>query len=561
MLAIGAIRECSFSQDRFYSSYFLVPKSDGGQRFVLNLKKLNQFVVTPHFKIDDIRTALKLTFKNIFMAKIDLKNAYLTIPLHPDSYKYFSFIYNKKFFEFLALPFGFSLAPYIFTKVLKVVASFLRAMGLSSVFYLDDIICFGMSKESCIFNVKQTLSLLIGLGWIINYDKCQLEPRNSCQYLGFVINSRDMLLQLPEEKRFKLISLVDRFSKLNKCKIREFAHFIGCLVAACPALQYSWLYTKNFEREKFLALLFHDNNYDSKMILKSYLQEDFQWWKTNILKGIQPILDSEFQLEIFSDASLTGWGAVCDGEKVSGFWKGCEYKLHINQLELKAAFLGLKCFARNSTNCRILLRIDNTTAISYINRMGGIQYPILNKITREIWQWCEARKIGLFASYIKSAENIADKYSRVKNIDTEWELSSSAYNKIVECFGSPNIDLFASRSNKKCEVYCSRGWDPECFQIDAFTLNWSNWYFYAFPPFSIILKILRKVVEDKAEGILVVPDWPSQAWYPLFDQLVIGKPILFQKSYDLLLSPCRSIVHPLADHLNLIAAKLSGKRL
>lgn len=66
---------------------------------------------------------------------------------------------------------------------------------------------------------------------------------------------------------------------------------------------------------------------------------------------------------------------------------------YINYLELLAAFLGIKCFCKNITNSEILLRIDNTTAISYINRMGGIQFPHLNNIAREIWQWCEERKL------------------------------------------------------------------------------------------------------------------------------------------------------------------------
>jgi hypothetical protein len=46
--------------------------------------------------------------------------------------------------------------------------------------------------------------------------------------------------------------------------------------------------------------------------------------------------------------------------------------------------------------------------------MGGIQYPQLHKIAKQIWQWCEKRKIWLFASYIKSKDNKeADKESRI----------------------------------------------------------------------------------------------------------------------------------------------------
>ena len=95
-------------------------------------------------------------------------------------------------------------------------------------------------------------------------------------------------------------------------------------------------------------------------------------------------------------------------------------------------------------------------AISYMNRIGGIQYPKLNGITRNIWEWCEKKEICLFASYIASKENVdADNGSRVKNIDTEWELSKSAFSRKVGVFGTPSIDLFASRCNAKCSHYCS----------------------------------------------------------------------------------------------------------
>lgn len=88
-----------------------------------------------------------------------------------------------------------------------------------------------------------------------------------------------------------------------------------------------------------------------------------------------PIRHFAFKYVIFTDASLTGWGAVCETKRVNGFWTLQEKSKHINYPELLAVFFALKCLASNWHDCHILLRIDNTTAISYINRMGGIQYP------------------------------------------------------------------------------------------------------------------------------------------------------------------------------------------
>lgn len=88
--------------------------------------------------------------------------------------------------------------------------------------------------------------------------------------------------------------------------------------------------------------------------------------------------------------------------------------------------------------------------------MGGIQFPNLNSIAKEIWKWCEHRNIWVYASYIKSKENtIADRESRVLEPETEFEISNKAFLKIESKSGKPEIDLFASRVDKKCDKYIS----------------------------------------------------------------------------------------------------------
>lgn len=230
---------------------------------------------------------------------------------------------------------------------------------------------------------------------------------------------------------------------------------------------------------------------------------------------------------------------------------------HINYLELLAIFNALKCFAKKFTSCKIVLKVDNTTAISYINRMGGIQYPKLNNLARNIWQWCEKRDIWIYASYIKSEDNfMADSESRLSFPDTEWELGTKYFKIIVN--GHPTIDLFASKCNAKCKRYISWFNDPDSIAIDAFTVSWSDEFIYAFPPFSMILRTLRKIQDDKAKGIIIVPFWPTQPWFPLFKKLLIKDELVFQPSKNLLVSSSRN-PHPLADQLFLAAGLLSAK--
>lgn len=79
-----------------------------------------------------------------------------------------------------------------------------------------------------------------------------------------------------------------------------------------------------------------------------------------------------------------------------GFCKEDESHLHINELELKAAFFALKVFTKDLIDREILSRIDNTTAVTCINRMGSVQYSHSYWVTKDIWQWCEKRRLYIF---------------------------------------------------------------------------------------------------------------------------------------------------------------------
>lgn len=168
------------------------------------------------------------------------------------------------------------------------------------------------------------------LGFII-IERSALTPSKKCKFLGFLLNSESFCIKLPTEKKEVIRKLSEKFLKVKVCKIRELARFIGTLVAACPANCYGWVHIKQLEREKFLALRKHENNFNKYLILSDKVNDDLQWWIKMSTLSANPIKDSKYKQTIFTDASLSGWGGYCEGKKANGWWSAQEREFHINQ--------------------------------------------------------------------------------------------------------------------------------------------------------------------------------------------------------------------------------------
>ena len=63
----------------------------------------------------------------------------------------------------------------------------------------------------------------------------------------------------------------------------------------------------------------------------------------------------------------TGLRGRMQKNKDRGLWSQNERRLHINCLELLAGAFAVKCFTKNQICLHVRLRLDNTTAIAYLN--------------------------------------------------------------------------------------------------------------------------------------------------------------------------------------------------
>ena len=189
MMAKGVLEIVSDPDPGFYSRLFLVEKSSGGWRPVIDLSPLNEFVRQTPFRMETPNSVLLAVRKDDFLASIDLKDAYFRIPVHPSSRKLLRFVSNGTVYQFRALCFELSTAPQVFTRVFAAVSSWAHSRGVRLLRYLDDWLILSSSEAKTKQHVNQLLALCYSLGIVINKEKSDLSPSRSVEYLGMIIDT------------------------------------------------------------------------------------------------------------------------------------------------------------------------------------------------------------------------------------------------------------------------------------------------------------------------------------------------------------------------------------
>ena len=564
LISKGVIEITAPEPGQFVSNIFTKEKPDGTLRIILDLSDFNDFVVYRHFKMDSLQTAINLMSESCLMASIDWKDAYYSVPVATKFRKYLCFYWQGILYRYTCFANGLAPAPRKFTKLTKVIFSELRKMGHLNTHYIDDTLLIAMSIELCRENVRDTVRMSEEAGFVVHPIKSVLHPTQRIVYLGFWLNSVDMTVTLTETKATKLKTACLKLLEKQTVPIRELAHVIGLMVASFHGVQYGQLFYRSCDNHKTHALKLALGNYENLTILPPECKEDLEWWERNIETQTKKILVPKPSYELESDASLKGWGGCIktpEGKSsTGGNWSETERNKHINELELIAAWFTIKCFCGNATNACIKVFSDNTTTVAYLNHMGGTK-TLCNQIAREVWLWCYQNNNCIIATHLPGVLNlVADKESRSIHDNMEWRLNPELFDKITKQWGTPDIDLFASRLNFQVPKYFSWKPDPGALAVDAFMESWSDYYFYAFPPFNMIGKLLKKIEIDRATGIIVVPYWPTQSWFSKFTQMCINTPnILFSRR------PGSTLTHPWRQvqelpKTRMLAALVSGQR-
>jgi hypothetical protein len=548
-------------QPGFSAIFFLAPKKSGEWRPIINLRPLNQFIRPQRFRMETLATILKSDIIGSFATSIDLKDAYLHIPIHPSHHRWLRFSINGQCYAFRCLPFGLSTAPRVFTRVVMAVAAYLRRRGIQIFMYLDDWLVLAKTEAEAREKTQVVIQVAQDLGFVINQKKSHLVPTQTPLYLGAVLDLRNGIVVPSPERVATVIQTVSELMTMKVAPARLWMRCLGLMASLVEIVP--WCRLRMRVLQLHLARFFTQTSQelDTPVPVQADMHRHLEWWtlKSNLVAGVR-FPKATHQVTLVTDASNFGWGGHIGASTISGVWNSHEIGLHINVLELLAVEKSLKALLHLVQGKRVLVKSDNATTVSYINRQGGTRSESLCLQVISMLLWCHAEGVSLSAVHIPGDDNlIADSLSRGRSImPTEWSLDPEVARQVFAVFGEPLVDLFATRKNKILPVYCTRGNDPEAFAQDALSFEWTGLTAYAFPPIPLIHRVLSKILKEECLVILIAPFWPRQPWFRMISQLLVEVPRILPPHPDLLRMPCSKARFHDIKGLHLMAWKLSA---
>ena len=468
---------------------------------------------------------------------LDLKDAYLQGPMHPESRKFLRFV-AFGVYQFKVLCFGLSMAPQVFTQVMVPVSTFLYWSSIRLRRYLDDWLIQAASREQVLLALDTVLQLCHSLGIVVNWEKSQLVPTQRMVYLGVLLDSLSFRASPAQKRVEKLLSIGNVFLSCEEQPVSSWPELLGVLSSMIQLVPGGRLRMRSLQ-----WVLRRAWDHCDQSVLVSWTPEirlDLEWWLTRsrLEEGIS-LAQVSPQLDLWSDALDVGWGAHLGEEVASVLWSLEKAELSINARELLAVEYSLRYFAPQITNSTEALFVDNSTAVVYLRNQGGARSQLLNSIAQRILRWAESLPVVLAPQFIMGRNNVlADSLSRPNQIlGSEWTLKAEVFQDLRKRW-PVSIDLFATSLNHQCYPYFSSFHDPNTQGTDALLQNWNGWQVYAFPLWSLIPAVLKKL--RSSSGVLltiIAPYWPQRPWFLELLDLVVDGPIPLPLSRDLLRQP------------------------
>ena len=488
-------------------------------------------------KLDDLMVAQKVIEQFDLMSKTDDKRGFHLVKLALESRGLTAFYYKGYYLAYRVALFGSPIIPAIFQRANMVVVNYCRvALGIVINLYLDDRLMLD-NLETMINGVPMhafvATALIVAAGGMISLKKSDFEPKYIQEFLGLTINTEICEISVPGHKWETFINMIKRILQEKSCTFKELEKLRGKCVSfiLCNPMTKLFLRTMN---AKIAELNAQKADPNTKIYLDPALQAELEEWiKLDYLQmrhcwksEINPTLPN-FRLS-FTDSSSFSASVVIfhtDGTTTIRQWFFSEeiQPLPIYYKEGLAILWMLRDFPELFQDRQITHFCDNQNIVACYNNLGS-KVGLLNDIITSIYRELHKLKATLTMFWISTHHQLADESSRFINYNEEY-LPQTMFEEIICGLNvRPDVDVFASRANKKCNEWINFGIDSskDCLGYDFFCVNpnmLKNRILYAFPPKNIINKAIYHLFKYYKNHKVILVFHVFQEWPAAFPRL------------------------------------------
>ena len=401
-------------------------KKDGTRRLIMDLSQPRGFSVNEgidkeeftvkytHF--DEATNMVRKMGKHCLMSKIDIKHAFRLLPVKPAQWILLGICWLGQIFIDTRLPFGLRSSPGIFNKFADVVCWIIRNIFhvKNIVHYSDD---FFLVSPNDIHTAQTELNTVKSAFRYINVpiaeDKLE-GPSHLIPYLGILINSSDLTMEIPHDKASDITKLLLSWSSRKKCTKRELQSLIGKLSFICKVIRPGRLFLRRLIDLSTTVTRKHHH-----ISLNKEAQADINWWIDNLSflnrKSIIPdsMTITSDDLKLFTDASKTiGFGAFYNNSWIQAKWPPHMQDIDIDYKELFAILAACMTWGHTWKGHRIIFFTDNEP-ITQIWETGTTKSPKLMSLIRKLYLLAAQCEFTISFKHIPGTLNpIADALSR-----------------------------------------------------------------------------------------------------------------------------------------------------
>lgn len=415
-------------EDLHISPVRVVPKPNGKWRLIFNLSyprshSVNDAIadtckpVTYPSVLDVVEAALH-SQTPYFLAKVDLKDAYRIVPLHPSQWKWLGMKVDGMYFIDRCLPMGASSSCAIFQKISNCLAWItVNRFPDSLVFnYLDDFLFLETSTERCREVLEFFQRLCQECHIPIAHHKTE-GPTKQIKFLGIDIDMEHRTLSVPEEKRKSTLHHLEKFIKQEKATIKEWQKLLGILCHLSQVVPAGRAHMSSLYGALKGTL---SQNQNLIRNLSSLNKAELQLW-TNFLES--PVANKPFSMldshrdadmVAHTDASGIGYGCIKENEWFCGTWPTNWKQQSIAARELFPILVAVKFWEKSWENKIILFYTDNKSLVPVITKLYS-KNAKLAQLIQPIALSCMRYNILLRATHLPGEENTAaDLLSRMQ---------------------------------------------------------------------------------------------------------------------------------------------------